>query len=64
MRTTPHKFYTRTQVAAYLKISRMTLYRMEKTVRLTEWKGSHLLGITSETVDDWHLRFRKQFKGY
>ena len=56
------KMHTRTEAAAYLGISRMTLYRWEKFIKLSVL---HLdcfeAGITTEGLDRWAKDIREKF---
>lgn len=54
-------FHTRTDVANYLRISRMSLHRYEKIHPLTaRFKGSHLFGINKDMIDRWKKELREK----
>jgi len=54
------KYDTREKVADYLHISRMTLYRMEKILRLPQhWSGkrNHIRRLTASEIKQWHKEY-------
>lgn len=54
-------FYTRSDIAKYLNISRMQLYRLEKISRLDDrYKGSHVMWITIDELKDWIKRLKEK----
>jgi DNA-binding XRE family transcriptional regulator len=55
------KLYTRTDVARYLGISRMTLYRYEKLLALPATPGAtHIWMIDATRIDDWYNELVRQ----
>lgn len=56
-------FCDRSAIAEYLRISRMTLYRYEKILPLTNrFKGSHIKRewLTMSEVDQWKKELRQK----
>ncbi|MBA7643193.1 hypothetical protein ES703_50912 [subsurface metagenome] len=58
-------FRSRSGVAAYLRVSRMTLSRWEKIVPLPlRFGASHIIGIEVDEVNAWYQKLRKKHRPY
>lgn len=55
-------FRTRSEIAAYLRISRMTLSRWEKIVPLPlEFGASHIGRMEDTTVNAWYKKLQEKY---
>ncbi len=52
-------FRTRTEIAAHFGVTRMTLYRWEKLVPLTHYKGAHVWKSLAE-IKQWRDKVWKE----
>ncbi|MBA7579017.1 hypothetical protein ES708_20883 [subsurface metagenome] len=55
------RFHTRTEVAEFFSVTRITIYRWEKFLKLPQrnsWQGCHIQWLSEEDLKEWFKKMR------